>query len=69
MYSTKTQRDRGLIERDLIWLQKLADGELMKCLHTSGQYAKNEMRRIRETLKAETSIHAISIAFRRGLIK
>ena len=59
-----------LSPRDVMWLQRLADGVRLSDLPArSEQVAKNRVMRIRWFLQAETTTQAVAIALRRGIIR
>lgn len=64
---------RKLAPHQVIILQYLADGltykQIARKFQTTYQVINNYMRWIRLDLEADSTIHAVAIAFRRGLIK
>lgn len=64
---------RKLAPHQVRILQCLADGmnykQIARKFQTTYQVIKNYMRWVRLDLEADSTIHAVSIALRRGLIK
>lgn len=62
---------QNLSRRDVIWLQQLSHGMVIKELKgvTSEQAAKNRILRIRKFLGAYNTTQAVAVAIRQGIIK
>ena len=60
-----------LSERDILWLQRLSNGERIKYLNGVMREAsvKNHMLKVREFLGVKTTVQAVAEAIRRGIIK
>ncbi len=56
-----------LMDRDIEWLQRLANGESLKEL--GGSAVATRLMKIRRKLGAKTTSHAICIAMRQGAIE
>ena len=56
-----------LTDRDIEWLQRLANGDSPKEL--GGSSVKTRLMKIRVRLGAKTTAHAIAIALRQGAIE
>lgn len=57
-----------LSERDIAWLQALADGRRI-CQLEGSEYAKQRLQAVRRYMQVRTTVQAVAEALRRGMIK
>lgn len=56
-------------DRDIDWLQRLANGEEMKSFDAGYPAVRERFAKIRSALGAKTTAEAVAIAIRKGLIQ